>query len=49
MKNILKRQCANIILPNYEISENDEIKSGDGTLEFLLINLMNIHYKLKDN
>lgn len=43
------KQCANIILPNYEISENDEIKSGDGTLEFLLINLMNIHHKLKDN
>ena len=43
------KQCANIILPNYEISENDEIKSGDGTLEFLLINLMNIHQKLKDN
>jgi uridine kinase len=41
------KQCANIILPNYEISENDEIKSADGTLEFLLINLMNIHHKIK--
>ena len=43
------KQCANIILPNYEITEDDEIKSADGTLEFLLINLMNIHQKLKDN
>lgn len=37
------KKYANIILPNYEITDNDEIEAGDDTLEFLLVNLKNIN------
>jgi hypothetical protein len=37
------KKYANIIFPNYEIAEDDEIQIGDDTLEFLLVNLKNIN------
>ena len=40
------KKYANIIFPNYEIAENDEIQVGDDTLEFLLVNLKNISLQI---
>ena len=37
------KKYANIILPNYEITDKGEIEKGDDTLEFLLVNLKNLN------